>query len=192
MSYHFNIKGALTVNLYSNAGAIFRLLVNFPTFKAVVMKAGVYEALMLGLRTYPAENGQLTISCFEVTRVLAEGNSPYRDRMVAAGACEIIVAAVRAYVKRAGTSDADVKTAARGCRAIHALAHQADPAIMDRLLTADAAGALLETLLMYGYDKETKGNASEAILALCGHEGHRKALLEKGACDEVVPVIGGR
>ena len=158
-------------------------LINFSALKKLVMKAGVVEALMLGLRAYPSENGKFTIECFEITRILARDNAPFRDSLVAVGACEAITTAFRAHVKRAGTTEADVATTTFGCHAILVLAHQAGPAVMNRLLTADAAGVLLEALLTYGYHKETVEASSEAILAISSHDGHRKALLEKGVVD---------
>ena len=118
-----------------------------------------------------------------MTRILVESDSAFRDSIAAIGACEIIIAAMRAHVKRAGTSDGDAIPAMSGCTAIHGSAQQTGPAVMDRLLTADAAGALLVAVSVYGYHKDTVHYASKTILSLCDHDGHRKALLEKGACD---------
>ena len=191
LSYHLNIKSASTIDMYVAASVLFRLLVYFPALRVLGTKAGVYEALLLGLRAYPAENGEFTDACFDTTSFLALDNSPLRDSMAAVGACEILVASMRAHVKQAGTTEADVDRAISGCRAIHALAHQAGPAIMDRLLTTDAAGVLLEALLVYRNYKAIVNEASEAILSLCDHEGHRKALLRCPPVGmEAVPVIG--
>ena len=108
-------------------------------------RAGVAEALLSGLRTYPVvKNRSFDMYIFRIVANLASEDSPNRDKLVEIGACETIAAAMHAHIKRAGTSDVDATTAGMGCDAIHALTHQAGPAILDRLFTVDAAGALTE------------------------------------------------
>ena len=160
------------------AASIFTILVEMerhPKFNKMLVQANMCEAIVLG--AYP-ENIFLTEGGLKFVWALSEKNFCLRQRLVSIGLCEVVVTALIVNVnsKDASPNSYTADLAFSGCHGISTLADKTTTAIMNRLVAAGVADAIIKVVTVYHQVERIVFTACYAIMLLCKHKGCLKQL----------------